>query len=563
MKSFKKTSLVIAAALAGTFIVASPSTAAPSVSNTVMYDTTNGVQIVNGLATLTINTETSTAANVVVSGVGNIVAATAGTNTSISIPVQTNGWYQVTNNGTGAGTSTVMITSAVTGVTTITVTPILSNGTQGTPVVSTVTWTTTGSLLPSTAYTTVYSAAGTATPDATTNAVAVVGPMTAQSAAANSVANIVVSLKDGNNHAISNGTITVTVTGPGLVGVGSTQAGTNMTGRAVTGSAGQYVVNIFGDGTPGVGTFTIYSGTTLLATKTVTFSGSASSYASTNVTKVLKVGSNAGAVTVSVKDAAGNSVANGTTVYAVSDTTSVATIASSAVTTDGVATFAVQGIATGVATLTFKNDATTPTVTTTASVRVGSSTASVVKLEFNSDSYTNGGVVVLTLTAFDAKGLEVADGTYSGLLKADISSSTQLGGATLVGSASPALVGGKATWNLYAPLSAGPFSATATTTTGSVVLEAKSSVTDVNAGAIADSIAAAQEATDAANAAYDAANKAMDSADAATAAAQEASDNAASALAAVTSLANTVATLVAKVNSLAATIAKIAKKVKA
>jgi len=76
-------------------------------------------------------------------------------------------------------------------------------------------------------------------------------------------------------------------------------------------------------------------------------------------------------------------------------------------------------------------------------------------------------------------------------------------------------------------------------------------------------IDAAQEATDAANAAYDAANNAMDSADAATAAAQDASDNASAALAAVTSLSATVAKLVQSVASIAAALAKIQKKLKA
>jgi hypothetical protein len=333
---------------------------------TTMYDTTNGVQVINGLATVTLTTDTSTVTNVQVSGAGNIVLAAAGTNTTLSVPVQTSGWYQITTSNVGAGTSTVMLTSAVAGVTTITATPIQANGTQGTPVVKTITWTSTGSLAPSTSYTTVYSAKGVIAPDATTNAVVVVGPMAAQSAAANAVANIKVDLRDSLNNAITNGTLSVTVSGPGFVGLATTQAGAALQGRAVTGTAGQYFINVFGDGTPGVSTITIESGSTVLAKKTFTFSGVAATYAAAKKISVLKVGANAAAIEVTVKDANGNLVADGTTVVASSDLTSVATVTGSATTVSGIATFAVQGISAGSATFTFKNDATTPTISTTA-----------------------------------------------------------------------------------------------------------------------------------------------------------------------------------------------------
>ena len=481
MNSFKKIAIVIAAALTSTALVGTSANAAPSIAYTTMYDTTNGVQVINGLATVTLTTDTSTVTNVQVSGVGNIVLATAGTNTTLSVPVQTSGWYQITTSNVGAGTSTVMLNSAVAGVTTITATPIQANGTQGTPVVKTITWTSTGSLAPSTSYTTVYSAKGVIAPDATTNAVVVVGPMAAQTAAANAVANIKVDLRDSLNNAITNGTLSVTVSGPGFVGLATTQAGAALQGRAVTGTAGQYFINVFGDGTPGLSTITISSGSTVLATKTFTFSGVAASYAATKKITVLKVGANAAAIDVTVKDTNGNLVADGTTVVASSDVTSVATIAGSATTVSGIATFAVQGVSTGSATFTFKNDATTPTVSTSTTMRVGSSTVSSVAIAFAKEVYVNGEVVKFTLKALDASGLPVADGTYTNLLSEDLISSTQLGGATLVGSKSPVLVDGVSTWNLYAPLTAGPFTITGKILATSVVIEAKSSVGDANA----------------------------------------------------------------------------------
>jgi hypothetical protein len=461
MNSFKKIAIVIAAALTGTAIVALPSQAAPSIAYTTMYDTTNGVQVLNGLATVTLNTDTSTATTL-----ATLVAGS---------------WYRVTTDAVGPGTSTFILTSAAVGVTTLTATPVESNGTQGTAVTKTITWTATGTLSASPAYTTVYSSAGSTAPDATTNTVAIVAPMTANSLAG----NIKITLKDGLNNAITNGTITATVTGPGLIGIGSTQAGATVQGRAITGTSGQYFVNVFGDGTPGTSTITIWSGSTLLATKTFTFSGVAASYSAVKKIGVLKVGSNAAAIEVTVKDANGNLVADGTTVLATSDTTTIATIAGSATTVSGIATFAIQGISTGVSKLSFKNDATTPTVSATADIRVGSSTVSSVVLAFDKVAYVNGEVVKLTLKALDASGLPVADGTYTNLLSEDLISSTQLGGATLVGSKSPVLVDGTSAWNVYAPLSAGPFAVTGKVLATSVVLEAKASVADANAASIA------------------------------------------------------------------------------
>lgn len=492
MKITKKIAVVIAAALTNIAFVAAPSHAVPTISNTVMYDTTNGVQVVNGFATLTLSTDTSTVTNVVVSGAGSVVIASAGTNTSISIPVQTNGWYQITNNSTGAGVSTVTLTSAVVGTTTITATPILSNGTQGTPVVKTITWTSTGSLLPSTAYTTVYSASGSTAPTSTTNAVAIVSPLTANLIAG----NIKVDLRDGNNVAISNGTLTATVSGPGLIGIGATQAAATVAGRAVTGASGAYYINVFGDGTPGTSTITISSGTTILATKTFVFSGVASSYSAVNASSIYKVGANASAIAVTVKDVNGNLVADGTTVYATSDATSVATVASSAVTVSGIATFAVQGIATGTANITFANDPTTPTIATKSVVKVGSSTIASVGLAFDKSAYVNGEAIKLTLTAKDASGLAVADGTYANVLSADLISSTQLGGATLVGSASPTFVNGVATWNVYAPLSAGTFSVNGVFALTKAAITTSASVADPNATALSTLIASIQSLND-------------------------------------------------------------------
>lgn len=502
MNSFKKIAIVIAAALTGSALVALPSQAAPTVAYTTLYDTTNGVQVIGGYATLTINTDTDTVATVTLSGVGSIVSAVAGTNTTLLTPV--NGYYQITTSNVGAGVSTLVLTSPVAGASTVTVTPITAGtGIPGTPVVKTVTWTPSGTLAVSPSYSTVYSAVGVAAPDATTNAVAIVAPRAVQTAAANAVANIRVTLKDGNNNAITNGTLTVTVAGPGMIGLGTTQANAVSQGRAITGTAGQYFVNVFGDGTSGTSTITIASGSTVLGTKTVIFAGDASTYTATKGFSVYRVGSNGTdgsstsyGIAVTVKDTNNNPVSNGTTVYATSTSTSVATISASATTSGGVAYFALNGVSAGSTAITFANATTTPTVSTNINVTVGNSVASSVKLAFDKASYANGETVKLTLTALDASGNPISDiaasgASYTDLLSADLISSTQLGGATLVGSKTPTFVGGVATWNLYAPLSAGPFTVTGTTGTATglalatqkVALSATANVLDANAAA--------------------------------------------------------------------------------
>jgi hypothetical protein len=502
MNSFKKIAIVIAAALTGSALVALPSQAAPTVAYTTLYDTTNGVQVIGGFATLTINTDTNTVATVTLSGVGSIVSASAGSNTTLLTPV--NGYYQITTSNVGAGVSTLIISSPVAGASTVTVTPITAGtGIPGTPVVKTVTWTSSGTLAVSPSYTTVYSAVGVAAPDATTNAVAIVAPKAVQSAAANAIANILVAPKDGNNNAITNGTLTVTVAGPGMIGLGTTQANAVLQGRAVTGTAGQYFVNVFGDGTSGTSTITISSGSTVLATKTIIFAGDAATYTATKGFSVYRVGSNGTdgsstsyGVAVAVKDANNNPVSNGTTVYATSASTSVATVSASTTTTGGVAYFAINGVATGDVAITFANATTTPTVSTSTVVTIGSSVASSVTLSFDKKSYINGEKVQLTLKAVDASGKPISDiaasgASYTDLLSADLISSTQLGGSTLVGSKTPTFVGGVATWNLYAPLSAGPFTVTGTTGTAAglalsaqkVALSTTANVLDANATA--------------------------------------------------------------------------------
>lgn len=583
MKLNKKIAVAVVGALAFAGITALPSQAAPTVTYTTMYDTTNGVQVVNGLATLTLHTDTSTVDSVAITGVGSIVQAVAGTNTTINIApfaavtggVNTN--YQLTNSSAGAGTSTLILYSQTLGTSTVTVTPINnSTGIAGTAVSTTVTWTSNGTLAANTGYTTSYIAANNTTPTSTTDSVAIIANDSSGTTAGTEVANILVSPHDGNNHALASEAITAIVSGSGLVGIGSSAGSVGMQGRAVTGAAGAYDINVFGDGTPGTSTITIEDGSTVLATKTLIFGGTAAKFSPSNEFGVYRVGSNGldgvsttqgSGIAVTVTDANGNPVPNGTTIYAVSNTPAIATVSASATTTGGVAYFGVTGVSVGTASFTFNNQpvgsATAPTATANDTVTVGSSVASKVTLSFDNTSYANGSVVKLKLTALDASGNPISDVaavgySYTNFLSADFVSSVALGGATLTGSATPTFVSGVATWNLYAPLTAGPFTVTGTTGTTSglalsaqkLAISASAQVADQNASANSSAIT---EAADAANAATTAANAATTAAQAATTAATQASAQAASALAAVNALS-------AKIATLATSLAKILKK---
>ena len=589
MKTNKKIAIAIAAALAFAGFSSVSAQAEPTVSYTTMYDTTNGIQAINGLATLTVHTDTSTVDNVVLTGVGSILQVTAGSNDTVTIsPAPTvtggvNNWFQLTNGSVGSGSATVILYSQNLGTSTLTVTPInAGTGVAGTAVTKTVTWTSTGSLAANAGYSTAYIASSSTTPTSTTDATSIIAVDNAGTTAGTEVANIQVQPKDSNGNSIANDALTVTVSGPGLIGIGASAGSVGMQGRAVTGVAGNYNVNVFGDGTAGTSTITISDGSTVLASKTLVFGGLPATFTPSNEFGVYRIGSNGAdnvsttlgsGIAVSVKDTNGNPVPNGTTVYAVSNTPTVATISSSATTTGGVAYFGVTGVSVGTASFSFNNEPAGTAVTATANdtLTVNSSVASSVKLDFDNSTYANGTVVKLKLTALAANGLPISDVaaagySYTNFLATDLISSTQLGGVSLVGSASPTFVDGVATWNLYAPLSAGPFTVTATTgvATGlslvaqKVALTASATVNPDAASTAASTAAtdAANEATDAANAATDAANAAADSADAATQAAQDAGAKADAALAAVNALS-------AKITVLAAQIAKIVKKLKA
>ena len=317
------------------------------------------------------------------------------------------------------------------------------------------------------------------------------GAVTAEASASLERAVIKLVLKDTLTNLMPNATgVSVTITGPGLLAIGTTQP-TTAVGRAVSTASlasgtGTAFVSVYSDGTPGVGTITISVGTTVVATETVTFFGTAAKYiATTNIVAGATGTASTDAVTVCAVDSAGVPVPS-STIYAFSGDTTVATVEASGSTLTAVATasganytnnvmataigcysFDVTGVSQKTKSdvvLTFGNAATiaTSTVTTTAKVLVGEVAATTVALTADKASYKPGEAVVLTLAFRDSIGRPVAYGPGTDTLAAALTSSVSLGSSALFGTANSSKTG-TTVQTVYAPLSAGPVTISGTT----------------------------------------------------------------------------------------------------
>jgi trimeric autotransporter adhesin len=404
-------------------------------------------------------------------------------------------------------------------------------------------------------------------------------------------ATIKVSLKNASALAAVE-SFTATISGAGTLGAGDGTltsgliAGPNATGRALTVRNGDFV-QVFPDGTSGVGTVTITSAAGLvLATETITFFGAATTITASVVSTVLNVGANADALNVVIKDAAGVAVSNAT-IYVTSET---ATTVSGAYTT-GLATYdpttgsydiALTGVAAGKTKITVgtKSSATATTGinATAVEVRVGSTTAASVKVALDKASYAPGEKATITVSLFDKDGLANADGTYASIFATGgITSDFVLGAGSDTTTATSVhwATAGVIKYTVYMPIVTGDITFTyktaGTAVTGAAptalsgLLVANQAVTTtmkatVSNPAVDAAAAAAEEATAAANDATDAALSAAEAAEAATAMAQEAVDAVAELSASVTKL---ISALRAQITTLTNLVVKIQKKVKA
>ena len=374
---------------------------------------------------------------------------------------------------------------------------------------------------------------------------------------------IVVSQKNAAGTPVSEA-MTVTVTGPGLLGVGSNPTSLTVQGRALSVSAGQHI-GIFADGTAGTSTVTVTSVSgVVLGVERVTFYGDIARIVTTSDKSVLSLGSNADAVSAIAYDAQGVIVGAGTLYATSTDTSVVNNSATAATIVNGVAKFALNALKTGATNVSVSTLGASPIVSNSAPIRVEGLAANV-KIAFNKAEYLPGESATITVSVVDAAGLPLSAKTYANLFAAGgITSSYAFGATSDV--LTPVSVTTDATlvktYRVFMPLAQGEVKITAIGGTslplaGQVEVSSTTKVFDKNAQAALD---AAKEALDAANAANDAATDAAKAADAATAAAQGAAD-------AVAKLSTDVATMIAslrkQITALTNLVIKIQKKVKA
>jgi trimeric autotransporter adhesin len=392
------------------------------------------------------------------------------------------------------------------------------------------------------------------------------------------VGNLNVRVRNALDGVTAVDTVTITVTGPGLIDNGNNDTKF----LRVVGQTGDVNYPIIADGTAGRTTITVaYEVTKETYTKTLTFYAVNAATITTSVrTPVLKVGTNAGAVGATAVDANGNAWTG--TAYIVASSAADALIAGS--TTPQACSYTlltgircdITGATAGTAKFKVIDAATVATAKATSaefSVTVSAATAARVVVEFDKSSYQPFEKATIMVSAVDAAGNLVPANTFATLFAAGgISASQAFSGTsdTLTAvsittatatSAASGTVALKRVYTVYMPAQGDVVlswtGGTSLPAAGQVAGTVTASVTNSSADAATD---AANEATDAANAATDAALAAADAADAATAAAQDASDAVAALSASVSKL---ISSLRAQITSLTNLVIKIQKKVRA
>lgn len=100
------------------------------------------------------------------------------------------------------------------------------------------------------------------------------------------VANLTVDLRDSNNSQVNYLPIAVTVTGPGIVGIGLNSSSNVSLGRAVLGQPGHYAISVFPDGLFGTSTITIIQNGQVIGTRNISFTQAAPPPASISISNV-------------------------------------------------------------------------------------------------------------------------------------------------------------------------------------------------------------------------------------------------------------------------------------
>ncbi|ASY25886.1 beta strand repeat-containing protein [Candidatus Planktophila versatilis] len=600
--TFKRIALVAVAALGLSVVAVAPSSAAQTVANAFINCTTadggtitpsattgaecGGVAGASNFVTLT-GFQTAKDVELTVTG-GNFVAQTSG-NTFI-----TNGTNTVALAAAANANTTIKVATPVAGTITVSVKTATAGSGLFTASTETVVITVGATALAGT-----YSAAKsgfylvsgetfTATADATT------APTKAKTYTAtdSATASIVAYYKDGLDVAITSDTLTATITsGPGTILTASVAAGTYDSATAYTkqsqdsiakytastrpDSTGRAAFFLYANGLAGTSVVTIKNTAgTVVATKSVVFTDTTIASITATVLKPTVQGDTAahtgGVIKLTLKDSAGNAITSPSAypTATVSPTTLAGASISGANDTAtanaaGEVFWGVDSLAAetyGKFTVTFKAG----TVTASADVTLSSAKASTFTI---TGASTSAGLdVVHTVTAKDANGYAVPEGSA---LTDYVSARTTTGGIATdldITTANKSVAG---VWTVkgVAPLATTELATTYTLTGTAGKADTKFVATlagtkpvvtvAVNNPATDGAIDAANEATDAANAATDAALAAADAADAATAAAEDAS-------AAVATLAKSVNTALAnlkkQITALTALVNKLLKK---
>ena len=431
MNSFKKLALGIAAALSFATLSAMPSQAAVN-ADTISIDaatdavftgeSATAVVTVSFLAQTTSDTVTVTS-SVTSLPVGSASLATLSVQETSSAAVVLGSGNYSANIASTANTATYVTAKikatvdapGIAGTYVYKFTPSLGTGSTGGVNSAAVVWTVTVTAPDTKA------SAGTSTSilnkGETISATADVEVFAPKATASDAVAVIAITQKNAAGASASE-SMTAIVSGSGLIGTGSNHATITAQGRALTVANGQYI-GIFADNTSGVGTVTITSASgVVLAVEKVTFYGDIATVVTTTAKPVISTGSNADVVTAVAYDAAGVTVGAGT-LYAVSDSASVVSNSYTLATiVDGVAKFALTGVASGTAGIKVSTGSTATTtgvvVSNTAPVRVEGSVASV-KIAFDKATYAAGELATITVTPLDAKGLVLSGKTFANL----------------------------------------------------------------------------------------------------------------------------------------------------
>ena len=339
---------------------------------------------------------------------------------------------------------------------------------------------------------------------------AIVALKTANGLNAGKVANIWITAKNASGVAVAKiESVTATITGAGTLGAG-TIAGATSTGRSILVNPNVDYVVVFPDGNSGVGTITLTGQTSgvLIATKTVTFSGTvATKYAASTIastdSSVIAVGGTT-KVSVLAQDADSNLVSGlvaGTDYWAFSSDPLVATVTNVTTTYSATTGYSVivTGVKAGTTQIVFGNASTLAASTiksVAAVVRVGSGTPSNVTVTTDKASYAPGEKITVTVTILDATGLPVVGNvSYAGIFSSTgIVPSVNLTGTSTIPATSAVAdyssTSNTKTYTAYAPVTGGAVTlsytgGTALATANQVARTVSFSVTDSGSAALA------------------------------------------------------------------------------